>query len=123
MRPLYAIFHYVNECYPYILMGVYIIAFFIAFAMMFIMPQISLLLLFVGLYSLAVAVGVWKLSKYVERRLAQALLDRGVCPHCGHAAAPPFISPCPSCLTNYETHAAEGAAPPALGTGIGGTSG
>lgn len=123
MRPIYAILHYLNECYPYVLMGVFILAFFVAFAMMFIMPQISLLLLFVGLYSLAIAVGAWKLSRYVERRIARALLDRGVCPHCGHEFDGPFISPCPSCLTNYESHPAHGATGPSLNADLGRPSG
>jgi len=108
MKPIHTIIHALNECYPFVLMAVFIVAFLVAFAMMFIMPQISLLLLFVGLYTLALAVGLGKMSRMVERRIALALLDRGVCPHCGHAAARPFTSPCPSCQTNYESHPAAG---------------
>ena len=79
MKAFYDIFRAVNEIFPYLMIGVFALAFIFAFAMMFMIPPVSLLVLFGALYILGIAVVFWKLMKLVELKLSSTLLDRGVC--------------------------------------------
>ena len=114
MKQIHDILKFLNECFPFLMIGIFFLAFMFAFAMMFMLPPLSLLILFGALYTLAIVVGISKLMKLAERKVAERLLNRGICPACGHESNAKFVSPCSSCLTNFESHPASGMTAPLI---------
>lgn len=82
---LYRIFHWINRWYALSLLWLFIGTFALAAAMMFIFPQITLLLLFLGLAGLGLAVVGSRILHAIEHRLARRSLHMGICPRCGGA--------------------------------------
>jgi ribosomal protein L37AE/L43A len=84
---LYQIVRSLNEWYPLAVLWMYIGALLLALAMMFIFPQGTILLMFLGLAGLAfVAVG-WRLLQWTMHALARGILTRGLCPNCKKSAS------------------------------------
>lgn len=79
----YRAVHNTNEGYGLAVMWVLIVMFLLAVPFMFIHPAITLLLFFVGLIILAVASGIEKLFRCLERVAARSELSNQQCPSCG----------------------------------------
>ncbi len=82
-------FHYrvvraINGGYPMVVLGLYIMAFLLAFCLMFIFPPGTLLLLGFGLAGLVGVFIVGRMLGAVEHSIARAILRGGACPSCGH---------------------------------------
>jgi hypothetical protein len=81
MLPL-RILRFVNRAYPFVVFGIYGIAFATAFICVFTFPLGALLLVVAGVLSLAfVALGLDAL-KALERWMSRRALSRGRCPAC-----------------------------------------
>ncbi len=79
---LHAAVRWIRIVYPVVVFCVYVMAFFVAFAMVFMLPIGALGVVFVSLMSLVPVVIVWALIRLVERSMAIRMLRRGVCPVC-----------------------------------------
>jgi ribosomal protein L37AE/L43A len=79
---LYRLFRSINAAYPMAVLWSYIAAFFLALALMFVFPQGTLLLLFLGLAGLGAVILTSKTLNGVQHLLARHALGRGVCPNC-----------------------------------------
>lgn len=80
---LYRIAQAVNSSYGLAVAWTYIGAFLLAFCMLFIFPQVTLLLLFLGLASLALTISLGWAIDATTRALARRSLRRDTCPRCG----------------------------------------
>jgi hypothetical protein len=81
---LYAIVSAVSAGYPIAVLWCYVAAFVLAMALMFVFPPGTIVLLWVGLMSLAAVVIVHHLLALMRNVVARFLLSRGSCPSCGH---------------------------------------
>ncbi|MCI0363043.1 MAG: hypothetical protein L0Y44_00565 [Phycisphaerales bacterium] len=102
---LYRFLRSINAWFGLAVLWVCLAAFLLALPLMFIFPQGTLLLLFVGLFGLGLAVIGFKVLRYFEHALARRSLARGSCPRCGqHDSTIPSDEPwrCAACGTSYE---------------------
>jgi ribosomal protein L37AE/L43A len=83
---LYRVAHAVNASYAVTIAGLYIAAFVVAFSLLFIFPQVTLLLLFLGLASLGLTITLGWAIDAATRRVAKRAIDAGRCPRCGRAS-------------------------------------
>lgn len=81
-RVLYRIVHFINAWFAIAMLWVFIAALLLALSMMFILPPITILLLFLGLIGLGLAVVVARLLRFAQHALARYALAGGVCPRC-----------------------------------------
>ena len=116
---LYRILRSVNSVYAYCVLALYIGAFFVGFAMLFVFPQITLLLLFLGLGGLGVFTLMSMVLRALERKLAHRALVSGSCPLCLQSAeslqAPEAHFRCMSCGAVYTAGGEEMPNPALMG--------
>jgi hypothetical protein len=89
---LYRLAHAFNVWYPLTVAWVYIGAFALGLCLLFIFPQVTLLLLFCGLATLGFAVMLGWMIDGLARGLARHALVAGRCPRCaasGHFRSDP----------------------------------
>jgi DNA-directed RNA polymerase subunit RPC12/RpoP len=103
---LYRVVHFVNTWYGMAVVWAYVLAFLVGFSFLFIFPQITLLLLFLGLASLAVVLLGAKALTALEGSLRRRMLAAGVCPECQHKLQPATmdqaIMRCVSCGAEFS---------------------
>ena len=91
--PLWAMIHtivrMIRECYPGVVFGGYLLAFFVAFAMVFMLPIGALGLVFLALMALIPVVAILGIVRAIERPLALEKLRAGRCPACGAKSIEP----------------------------------
>lgn len=80
----YRFFRAIARGYPFVVLALYIGAFFIALTLMFVFPPATLLLLGFGLAGLVGVALVGKTLAAVEHLVARRILAGGACPGCGH---------------------------------------
>jgi ribosomal protein L37AE/L43A len=83
---LYRIIQAINSSYGLAVAWAYIAAFVASLALLFIFPQVTLLLFFLGLASLGLTIGLGAAIDAFTRSLARRSVDRGSCPRCNNAA-------------------------------------
>jgi ribosomal protein L37AE/L43A len=79
---LYRFVRLINAHYALAIFWVYVLAFVVAWALVFVFPLGPLLLLFIGLAGLGFAVIGMKIMEAVERALARSQIHQGICPVC-----------------------------------------
>ncbi len=72
----------IRGAFPVVVFCGYLLAFFAAFTMVFMLPIGALGLVFLALMALVPVVATWVVLVAIERPLARAKLVRGVCPAC-----------------------------------------
>ena len=80
---LYRVVCSFNDVFGLVVFGLYILAFLLAFVMLFLFPPGALLLVLIGISGF---VGVWAvmlLGRALERLLARGPIRSGGCPNCG----------------------------------------
>jgi hypothetical protein len=105
---LYRIVRAVHRWYFYVVFALYVLAFFTAFALMFI-PIVTIGILLASLYSLVLVVGVEKVMGWLEMALARRRLAQGACPQCASpvAAVDATRCECTGCRAVYEPSGVE----------------
>ncbi|MSR43983.1 MAG: hypothetical protein EXS15_01295 [Phycisphaerales bacterium] len=83
---LHTIARRIRSAYPAVVFGGYLVAFFLAFVMVFMLPIGALALVFVGLLALVPLVVVWGIVRMVEKPLALGKIRQGICPACASHA-------------------------------------
>ena len=78
----YRLLRVIRDYFPFAVFWVYIAAFFVAFPMIFIFPQITMLLFGLGLASLPFSIIGWKCITGVTDGIARRRLEDGSCPRC-----------------------------------------
>jgi hypothetical protein len=101
----YRILRFVNKWYAIVVLWIFLAAFVLGVSFMFVFPQITLGLFFLGLATLGVAVVASGFLQSVQRMLARRRLSAGICPRCGsriqlitHAEA---TVQCPDCRSMF----------------------
>jgi hypothetical protein len=79
---LHTIVRWIRRVYPGVVFGGYLIAFLLAFTMVFMLPIGALGMVFLAVMALIPVVALLALVKAVERPLALRKLRRGDCPAC-----------------------------------------
>ncbi|MSQ90716.1 MAG: hypothetical protein EXS01_04885 [Phycisphaerales bacterium] len=107
----------IRRFYPGVVFGGYLLAFFLAFVMIFMLPIGSLALVLLGVLGLIpVVIGLW-VVRAIERPLALGKLRRGICPVCGlPTIEPPLVGGsdsyrCTGCAMRFSARGEE--VPPA----------
>lgn len=109
---LYRILRFVNEWYAVVVLWVFIGAFALALSFMFVFPQVTLGLFFVGLLTLGVAVVASGILQSILRLLARRTLSAGRCPRCGSRGLEPISHgqaavQCPNCQAMFTPSGGE----------------
>jgi ribosomal protein L37AE/L43A len=105
----------VNAWYTLAILWVYLFVFLIACGLVFVFPQITLGLLFIGLAGLGFAVLGFQMLSGVEHSLARRTLSSGICPICRQPIA--FIDKeeahwrCEGCSVDFDRAGYEFPAP------------
>jgi hypothetical protein len=103
---LYRIIHAVNASYVLAVASLYIGAAALALCLLFIFPQVALLLLFMGLASLGFSVMIGWMIDGATRAIARRALASGRCPCCQAAGQPALQADavwiCRACMTEFE---------------------
>ena len=110
-RVLYRLAHAVNASYGLVIAWGYILLFALALSLLFVFPQMSLLLFFLGLASLAVTITLGWLIDGITRAMARRALSAGRCPRC-RETLPAMLEPdeaclCGSCHSQFQAGGAE----------------
>lgn len=108
---IHTIVRTIRKFYPGVVFGGYLLAFFVAFAMVFMLPIGALGLVFLALMALLPIVLVLGIVRAVERPLALEKLRSGRCPACGAKSiqAPSSASEnCYECAQCHERFSARG---------------
>ena len=105
----YRVLRTISEAYAIGVLFIYIAMFGLALVFMFIMPPATIVLLWIGLFSLPVAIILGKVISVSLNSLSRGYLRMGVCPSCGHRAEgdQPLLQEewtCPECDTTYTKH-------------------
>ena len=113
--PLWTMIHtivrMIRECYPGVVFGGYLLAFFVAFAMVFMLPIGALGLVFLALMALIPVVLILGIVRAIERPLALEKLRAGRCPACSaKSIQPPSTASenCYECAACHERFSARG---------------
>lgn len=108
---LYRIAHAINAWYALAVAWVYIGAFALALGLLFVFPQVTLLMFFLGLASLGFAVMLGWIIDSVARGMARRAVNAGRCPRCsrgGQSAKEPDTSwTCEHCAAEFALDGAE----------------
>ena len=114
---LYRILRANNSGYALCVLGLYIGAFLLGFALLFVFPQITLLMLFLGLGGLAFFSLGSIILRAAQRWLAHRTLSAGACPSCQQPIellhAPEDHWRCMSCGAVYSANGEETPSPAA----------
>ncbi len=84
---LHVTLRWIRSVYPIVVFCGYLMAFFVAFAFVFMLPIGALGVVFLSLMALIPVVIVWSALNLVERKLAARKLRDGTCPACGSGEA------------------------------------
>ena len=107
----YRILRFVNEWFAIVVLWLFIGAFLLALSFVFLFPQVTLALFFLGLAALGVAVVASGFLRWMQRRLARRTMSAGVCPRCRaslrETAEPGFMVQCTGCATLYAQDGTE----------------
>ena len=103
MHRLYLILRAFNFGSSCVLLVLFIAAFVLAFALMFIYPLGSLILVFFGLGGLWGSAILRKLASIGQLRVARSLLRQGLCPNCGNPRSDNIEHACEKCEACFET--------------------
>src|SRR5262245_46169500 len=102
---LYRIAHALNTWYALAVAWTYIGAFALGLSLLFVFPQVTLLLLFCRLASLGFAVMIGWMIDGLASGLAKRALAAGRCPHCGAVAPVDGVQAagwtCEHCATEF----------------------
>lgn len=79
----YRIVRWINEVYPVTVLFLYIGLAMLTFAVCFLVPVVAVLALFLAIFTLVPAVGLWQVLQASERWLARVGLREHRCPSCG----------------------------------------
>jgi ribosomal protein L37AE/L43A len=108
---LYRLAHAVNASYGLAVAWAYILTFVLAFCLLFIFPQITLLLFFLGLASLGLTITLGWAIDATTRALARRSLHMGRCPRCGSASErrlePGQVWLCENCHSEFQAGGGE----------------
>lgn len=107
---IYRLAHAVNASYGLAVAWAYIGAFLLALGLLFIFPQVTLLLFFLALGSLGLTIGLGAAIDWLTRILARRGLARGRCPRCGDVIAGGPVAAewrCPLCSSHFAIDGAE----------------
>lgn len=107
---LYRLFSRFNDDFGLLVFVVYLLAFALAFVLIFIFPPGALVLVLLGLAGFVVIWMVLLLTRAGERSIARKHIRRGACPLCGGSTAavpgpgdPERLHQCDQCSQNYES--------------------
>lgn len=103
MHKLYLFLRTINVGLPCVLLMLFISAFVLAFAMMFVYPLGSLILVFLGLGGLWGSAILRKLANIGQLRLARSMLRQGLCPNCGNSRSDNIELSCEDCKVRFDT--------------------
>lgn len=107
----YRILRFINAWYALTALWMFLAAFVVALSFMFLFPQVTLGLFFVGLGALGVTVVTSGFLQSVQRRLARRKLGTGMCPRCSasvvSASLPDAALQCLVCGTLYTANGSE----------------
>jgi ribosomal protein L37AE/L43A len=107
----YRLLRAVNRGYSIAVLWTYVAAFFIGWAFVFVFPQITLALVFLGLLGLVGAVIGARVLAFLQEVVARGSLAAGSCPGCGAAIEHPADEPgawsCSACGGAYSARGAE----------------
>jgi hypothetical protein len=98
---LHTIVRWIRKVYPGVVFGGYLIAFILAFTMVFMLPIGALGMVFLAVMALIPVVALLAVVKAVERPLALQKLRRGKCPACEVSSIVPKDLPDGSGGTGY----------------------
>ncbi len=107
---LYRILHAINSSYALAVAWLYIGAFVVALSLLFIFPQVTLLLFFVGLASLGFVILIGWTIDGVARGMARQALHAGRCPRCGQSSQThkhPDAWTCEHCHAEFQPDGSE----------------
>ena len=108
---LYRFLRFINQWYAIAVLWVFIAAFLMALGFMFIFPQVTLGLFFIGLGALGVAVVTSGVFHALQRALARRQIATGRCPRCRATLAsiphPQASVQCLSCKLLYTLTGSE----------------
>ncbi len=114
---LYRIVRTINEWYALTLFWTFLGLFFVAFALVFVFPPGTIVLLFLGLGAMGVAVVCGRILRGTQRSLARRALSQGRCPRCLTAAPGQVASrqswKCEHCGTSFGDRGDEAIPTPA----------
>lgn len=101
----YRLLRFINEWYAIAVLWIFIAAFLMALGFMFIFPQVTLAMFFIGLCTLGVAAVASGVLQSTMRLAARRQLGRGICPGCGAAvnaiSHPQATLQCSNCRTLF----------------------
>ena len=103
MHRLYLILRAFNVGSSCVLLVLFIAAFVLAFALMFVYPLGSLILVFLGLGGLWGSAILRKLASIGQLRVARSLLKKGLCPNCGIPRSDNIEHACEKCEARFES--------------------
>lgn len=83
---VHSVLRWIRQVYLGVAFAGYMLAFLVAFTMVFMLPIGAFAMLFLALMALVPVAALLSLIKAAERRLALRKLSRGTCPACGAAA-------------------------------------
>ncbi|MFO0874560.1 MAG: hypothetical protein U0575_11395 [Phycisphaerales bacterium] len=108
---IYRVVRAVHRGYALTVFWIYVAAFAVAFCFMFILPFVTISLLFVAIFGLALAYFGEMILRGSENLLARASLRRGVCPICRGSGELSRSADgrlgCLECASLFERHGAE----------------
>lgn len=108
---IYRLIRSLNRGYPLFMFWIYLAMFGLGFLFIFIFPLVTIILLFVGVFSLLPAVLGQKLLSLTHNLAARRFLRRNICPNCGERDQPPFDANatwrCLNCDAVYTPSGAE----------------
>ena len=106
---LYRVFSRFNDGFGILVFVIYLIAFILAAALIFIFPPAALVLVFIGLVGVVVVWAIMLVTRTCERSLARKQIAQGRCPLCSGSVAkitgpgdPDFLHSCDQCAQQYE---------------------
>jgi len=117
----YRIVRAVNRVYSLAVLWLYIAAFVVAVALMFMYPIGTIALVWAGLVGIVLVLVAGKLLALLQRAVARRALARGRCPNCtaaldGEAPTDPELRRCDACGSVFLPTGAEESEPSRAGT-------
>jgi len=79
---IYGILRAINEWYGIAVLWLYVLLFFVAFALIFVFPPAPLAMVFLGVIGLGFASVVSKALRRMQHAVARRMISHGECPRC-----------------------------------------
>ena len=108
----YRIISWITEVYPFAVFAFYIGLAALTFSVTFVMPPVAILLLLSSIFILVPAVGLFRILKLAETRLARMLVRRHLCPSCGDDLHGAEQADCLICGIAWDPEGTKIGAPP-----------